>query len=670
LSPKALRNDTGERCNTDEGYEAGSVLCARCQNPSHPTLDKPRYILAKTGFACQKCPKPATNQALLGMTIVLSIIGLSGLVAMTVMSGGRKKEVYSEAMKKIILNHMQVISLAAAYPFMWPKIMEAFFDSTSSLSAAGEQIMSISCEMSPDAFGGMPVFFQQSAVMVIMPVIMFIGTALFWGLKYMLENRKSKFKKRQKSTSQSRKKVSPAPIESGKSQDSTKKIGSIQEPEFAPSIPSGDNDGYSDSNQQSGSHKWMRGSSRHRLMMIARSRVPIPIWSKFVASLIVLVFMVFPPLCKTCFQMIACTTIGKGSAKLRFLAGDISIRCFHAEHVKYIMMFGIPMVTYVLLIPISCIMALKLNADHLHTRENKLKYMMLLAGFKRRRYWWEGVIMIRKALIVFVSVFFESYGVGMQSFVGILVVFIFMSLHVHVRPYKEIPWPPPKTDQDPIWRIPIDTTKTPKRVQMRKQFKNDDGSEEGDFTCVPCAKNEKGVWLYYYIDPVHSKPIYSHSRWVDSINTMETAAMFVQTMTLYLGQLFLQHELENLHMLVTCIIVFLNVSFLGYNVPIFVKQFYVDKLESKLENAMHKIEEGEKKLVHRASSMMSQTHIISEDTENTIDNNVDALIEGNATAADVTREIGEALKEETAEYLGTWGASGGEKIVAGETRVK
>merc|ERR1712185_753176 len=100
---------------------------------------------------------------------------------------------------------------------------------------------------------------------------------------------------------------------------------------------------------------------------------------------------------------------------------------------------------------------------------------------------------------------------------------------------------------------------------------------------------------------------------------METAAMFVQTMTLYLGLVFLQPNHEILQMAVTFVIIFINAAFVLYNVPIFIRQFYIDKLESKLQTAVSKIHEGEKRMVKRVSTGFVQTNIISDQTKMVVD---------------------------------------------------
>ena len=59
--------------------------------------------------------------------------------------------------------------------------------------------------------------------------------------------------------------------------------------------------------------------------------------------------------------------------------------------------------------------------DSLATRQ---KYGFLFRGYKKKYYFWESVIMYRKTILIFVSVFFVGYGVIVQALL-ILLLLIF-----------------------------------------------------------------------------------------------------------------------------------------------------------------------------------------------------------------------------------------------------
>ena len=53
----------------------------------------------------------------------------------------------SEAIKKIALNYLQVVSLAAV-PMKWPDAVQSFFEAQAAISSASESLLSPACELS------------------------------------------------------------------------------------------------------------------------------------------------------------------------------------------------------------------------------------------------------------------------------------------------------------------------------------------------------------------------------------------------------------------------------------------------------------------------------------------------------------------------------------------
>ena len=57
----------------------------------------------------------------------------------------------SEATKKILLNYLQVVSMAALFPMQWPEEVESFFAVQSAISSASKALDQLKLEKFPDA---------------------------------------------------------------------------------------------------------------------------------------------------------------------------------------------------------------------------------------------------------------------------------------------------------------------------------------------------------------------------------------------------------------------------------------------------------------------------------------------------------------------------------------
>eukprot|EP00949_MAST-11_sp_MAST-11-sp1_P001099 g1099.t1 len=161
--------------------------------------------------------------------------------------------------------------------------------------------------------------------------------------------------------------------------------------------------------------------------------------SNFIVSVMVIIFMVLPTLNQTAFQLLTCRSVGNESR----VAGDFELPCFGAAHMAYI--FGVAMPA-LLLYSIGMPMAAVSLLRRLH-RLNKLfkprqlsyasnVYAFLYGGFRRERYYWEVVIMLRKVLLNLILVVMASASPLAQSLVVQIVIFTFITAHVRCEPYS------------------------------------------------------------------------------------------------------------------------------------------------------------------------------------------------------------------------------------------
>ena len=68
-------------------------------------------------------------------------------------------------------------------------------------------------------------------------------------------------------------------------------------------------------------------------------------------------------------------------------------------------------------------------------RSAKEKFGFLYNGYKRKDYYWEIIIMYRKILSIFVSVFLNRIGVIVQALVILIILVVFMQMNSMKRPF-------------------------------------------------------------------------------------------------------------------------------------------------------------------------------------------------------------------------------------------
>ena len=118
--PANVTSNFKETCNEKQGYRQNCTdrhtkntrcrLCATC---------KPNYKRTGNGVECKQCPEPYVNKLWLTVGFLILIIGTTILIYMEINSEASPDET-SDTIKKIILNFLQIVSLAGSLPLQWP----------------------------------------------------------------------------------------------------------------------------------------------------------------------------------------------------------------------------------------------------------------------------------------------------------------------------------------------------------------------------------------------------------------------------------------------------------------------------------------------------------------------------------------------------------------------
>ena len=91
---------------------------------------------------------------------------------------------------------------------------------------------------------------------------------------------------------------------------------------------------------------------------------------------------------------------------------DLEIPCWKSEHIRYSLFVAAPsLIIWGFGIPLVAWIILSKNKNDLESIELREKYGFLYNGYKRDNYFWEIIIMYRKILCIFVSVFMNRIGI-------------------------------------------------------------------------------------------------------------------------------------------------------------------------------------------------------------------------------------------------------------------
>ena len=117
---------TNSTCSTLLGFRNSSRLCHSCNSTSR-RLSSSR---------CAKCPEEGQNWSLMALGLFVALFVICFVVGSTINDTGQQS--LSSAIQKILLNYLQIASLALAFPLRWPPVAQSLFEFQSAASTLGE----------------------------------------------------------------------------------------------------------------------------------------------------------------------------------------------------------------------------------------------------------------------------------------------------------------------------------------------------------------------------------------------------------------------------------------------------------------------------------------------------------------------------------------------------
>jgi hypothetical protein len=89
-------------------------------------------------------------------------------------------------------------------------------------------------------------------------------------------------------------------------------------------------------------------------------------------------------------------------------------------------------------IPFFALVLLTREKHKLSKIDTLEKFGFLYRGYKKEFFYWETVIMYRKVILIFISVFIQNYGAISQAMIVFLLLIIFFVINTNKKPFVSI----------------------------------------------------------------------------------------------------------------------------------------------------------------------------------------------------------------------------------------
>ena len=154
---------------------------------------------------------------------------------------------------------------------------------------------------------------------------------------------------------------------------------------------------------------------------------------KFVVSLCVLMYLIYPTLCKQAFGLFNCQQVEENRY---FLLADLEEECYQNKHLLMALTFGIfQILFYVIGLPSLGVYFMFRNHHQLNKHVVRTRYGLFLGGYRDDRYYWEIFLVARKVIIIAISVFGTLVDVEVQTHIVSLFILLFMLAEAVGQPF-------------------------------------------------------------------------------------------------------------------------------------------------------------------------------------------------------------------------------------------
>eukprot|EP00347_Sterkiella_histriomuscorum_P009503 403340963 len=158
-------------------------------------------------------------------------------------------------------------------------------------------------------------------------------------------------------------------------------------------------------------------------------------WNKIVSTVVILLFLVHPNIVQYMFSNFKCIDIDGENR----IIDDLEVVCWNTTHKILSYFIALPcIIVWGLGIPFFALVLLMRYRKRLESIEIKQKLGFLYRGYRQEYHFWEIVIMYRKIVLIFVSVFLSNYGVVAQALIVFIILILFLTLNLKAQPFSTI----------------------------------------------------------------------------------------------------------------------------------------------------------------------------------------------------------------------------------------
>ena len=420
----ALQTGQREDCNWEAGYEryCGPTpnktlcrLCATCRSGFQRSSQG-------FGYKCEECPPRDENLVWLIFGGVLALIIV--LVLVKVGMSDVLEENPSEAMNRILVNVMQVISIFASFPLKWPAALLQLFKMNQAVAVLGESLVNPSCELSWSAKN---IFYSKTIGLAVAPIVIVFCSSLVWRVWALVMRQSFRYGLSLERTKQAARQALDGTQDLEKSVELAAVAQKVHGEDFV--------DLHADAHDSRIGRASLQSEKdvRNKIVSELKARKPTP-KDKFYVSTVILLYLFYPSACKNTFQILACTQVGLDRW---YLSADLQQECYRGTHLTIVLAFCLPqLLLYVTGLPVAAFLVLFKNRDQLETARTKFRWGILYVGLRRERYYWEVIVAIRKAAMFSLSVMAQSEtGLAVQTHMAMFVLMLCVVAHLMGRPY-------------------------------------------------------------------------------------------------------------------------------------------------------------------------------------------------------------------------------------------
>jgi len=187
--------------------------------------------------------------------------------------------------------------------------------------------------------------------------------------------------------------------------------------------------GRKDQNNNSSGTRRGRSGKRSR-SMILHDTFQVTATDSLIMSSVLFWFMILPSILRMSFVSFECVGVdNEYGTEERWLLLDLEQRCYEGKHVAMLIVSAAMCFFHAVVVPGFIIMVLHRTGEKDRQSLPRIMYRfgLMHSGYRKEKYWWEIVVMIRKILIIIISTFVSSDQLQLHFSLAVLVI----SLHMH-----------------------------------------------------------------------------------------------------------------------------------------------------------------------------------------------------------------------------------------------